>query len=223
MTRLNIKRYKHIFTVSEFSKKEIMEEYHIKEDKISVTYNAATHIKSTVPDETILEELQIKDKTFCFALGSKSSHKNHKFIEQCAKNNPDITFVISGGINSRVLKDDNMEELNNMIYTGYVSDNKIVALYKSCACFIYPSLYEGFGIPPLEAITAGCKKVLLSNIDVFKEVYGDSVEYFDLKNAETFNFKEMLDNGKQVKEDIIEKYSWKNIAKQILEKVEENE
>lgn len=223
MTRLNIKRYKHIFTVSEFSKKEIMEEYHVKAEKISVTYNAATHIKAIEPDETVLGELEINDKKFCFALGSKSSHKNHKFIEQCAKKNPDIVFVISGGINSRVLKDDNIEELKNMIYTGYISDNKIVALYRKCACFIYPSLYEGFGIPPLEAITAGCKKVLLSNIDVFKEVYGDSVEYFDLENANEYKLKEMLNNGNYVKENIIEKYSWRNIAKQILEKVEEDE
>lgn len=222
MTRLNIKRYKHIFTVTEFAKKEICDVYHIDKNKITVTYNSAEHLKGIEEDDSIIKELKLENKVFCFSLGSRSQHKNHKYIEECAKRNPDITFVISGGINNLVLKNEKMDDLKNMIYTGYITDNQLVALYRHCSCFIFPSLYEGFGIPPLEAITVGCKKVLLSNLDVFKEVYGDSVEYFDLNgNEDKYNIKAILEDGKEVDYKIVEKYSWKKIAKKIMEKVEE--
>ena len=219
ITRLNINRYKHIFTVSEFSKKEILDNYKINADKITVTYNSAEHIKEIKEDKKIIDKLGLKDKKFCFSLGSKSPHKNHQFILQCAEKNPDILFVISGDEN-KIFKDNKVINKNkNIIYTGYLSDNELISLYKNCTCFIFPSLYEGFGIPPLEAITVGCKKVLLSNIEVFKEIYGTSVEYFDLKDNERYNIKKILNNGKAVNRNVIKKYSWQEITKKIMENV----
>lgn len=222
LTRMNIHRYKHIFTDSESTKKEICNYYKLDKSKVTPTYCSAEHIKLIKPDEEILKKLGIKKNEYCFSLGSKSRHKNHKYIEECAKQNPDIKFVISGNSNTRVLKDEEREKLDNLIITGYITDEELVALYKNCACFIFPSLYEGFGIPPLEAITAGCNKILLSDIDVHREVYGDVANYFSLESRDRKEIRKVLDHGKVVENSILDKYSWKNIAAKIINIMEEN-
>ena len=105
VTRLNIKRYKHIFTVSEFSKKEIIDNYKVKPEKITVTYNSAEHLKDIKPDEEILKKLNLEGKDYNFSLGSKSPHKNHKFIEELAIKNPSQIFVVTGNTN-KIFKDE---------------------------------------------------------------------------------------------------------------------
>lgn len=220
VTRVNIKRYRHIFTVSNFSKNEIIKNYNIEPKKITVTYNSAEHLKQIKPDESILERLMLYNKNFCFSLGSKSPHKNHKFIIECAKLNPNIIFVVSGNSNSKIFKNENENEhIDNLIYTGYISDNELVALYKNCMAFIFPSLYEGFGIPPLEAMEAGCKCVILSDIPVLKEIYNENAIYVDL-NENGINLEKVLKqyNQKETKK-LNEKYQWKNVTNIIIKEI----
>ena len=138
ITRLNIKRYKKIFTVSNFSKHEIMDVYKIPEQKICIAYPSAENIKNIKEDDSVLAELQLKKQSFVFSLGSKSEHKNHQFIVEMAAKNPDFTFVVSGMTNNRVLKNgiNNDVPLNNIINTGYISDKKLISLYRNCKLFI---------------------------------------------------------------------------------------
>lgn len=221
VNRMNMKRYKHIFTVSEFSKNEIIEQYKIKSDRITVTYNSAEHIEKIKPDYKILNKFNLSNKEFFFSLGSKSPHKNFNFIFKCAKNNPDKVFVVSGNENNRVFIDhENETELNNLIFTGYISDEEIVALYKRCKAFIFPSLYEGFGIPPLEAMTVGCNNIILSNIPVLQEIYGSSVSYFDINNQdnESKNICNLLVQETS-QSTLIQKYTWNKSAKILIEKI----
>lgn len=218
VTRLNIKRYKHIFTVSEFSKKEIMDEYHINENDITVTYNSAEHITKIKDDETILKKLNLKSKEFNFSLGSRSYHKNTEYIIELAKANKDEIFVISG-MKNKIFNEVEEEKLENVIYTGYISDNELVCLYKNCKSFIFPSLYEGFGIPPLEAMSLGCKNVILSNIPVLNEIYGKNAIYVDI-NEKLFNISTILkQNENSDVEELINKYLWKNVATKIIDKL----
>ena len=217
ITFINIRRYKKIFTVSEFSKSEIIEYYKINPNKVIVTYNAAEHLKNVKHNKDILKKFDLENKKFYFSLGSKSPHKNHIFIEKLALNNPDKTFVVSGNAN-KVFKgfEDVIEKnLKNLIYTGYINDSEMVSLYKNCEAFIFPSLYEGFGIPPLEAMVAGCKKIILSDIEVFHEIFDDAVIYVDTQNAERLNLEEIksIENS----EKILKKYTWKNTAKKIID------
>lgn len=226
ITRLNINRYKHIFTVSNFSKKEIVEEYKIKEEKITVTYNSAEHFDNIEINENIIKRLELNNKEFCFSLGSKSPHKNHQYVVECAIKNPDMLFVISGKSNSKVFKDENDQNgIKNIIYTGYLQDSELKALYKNCKAFIFPSLYEGFGIPPLEAIESGCKNIILSDILVFREIYGDVASYIDLNENDNYNIENILKNKNiNINESDIEelnnKYKWINVAKAIKERLE---
>ncbi len=214
VTKVNVKRYKHIFTVSEFSKKEIINNYNIQNEKITVTYNSADHIKNIEPDNKIIKKLNLINKDFIFSLGSKSAHKNYSFIVECSKRNKNLLFVITGNENNKVFKSTENKDQNNLIYTGYLTDNEIVALYKNCKAFLYPSLYEGFGIPPLEALTVGCKNVLLSDIEVFKEIYGESVHYINLKDNNCYKIDSML--NEQCKQINGDKYSWNEVTRKIL-------
>lgn len=223
VTLLNIKRYKHIFVVSEFSKKEIIDNYKIDEAKLTVTYNSAEHMRNIIPDENILEKLNLNKKEFYFSLGNKSPHKNFKFIFQCAQNNPDKCFVVSGNENNKIFaKNENKNKPNNLIFTGYITDEEMVALYKKCKAFIFPSLYEGFGIPPLEAINVGCKNVILSNIPVLQEIYGSSVKYFDINNQdnESKNICKLSEKPIEL-DDIVSKYIWEKSAKILMKKMYE--
>ncbi len=221
VTRINIRRYKHIFTVSNFSKNEILENYKVSSDKITVTYNSAEHMKYIKPDESIIRKLKLEDKEFCFSLGSKSPHKNHKFIVECAKNNPNMSFVISGNDNNIFKNKENKEKFDNMIYAGYLDDKQLVALYKKCKAFIFPSLYEGFGIPPLEALEAGCKNVIVSNLDVLKEIYGGNAKYIKLENQEyeSKNILKKVSENIEISEEKFENYKWEKTARIILEKL----
>ncbi len=215
VTKLNIKRYKHIFTVSNFSKNEIIENYNIKPEKITVTYNSAEHLKNVKPDEEILKKLNLEGKEFYFSLGSKSPHKNHKYIEELAKNNVDKIFVVTGN-NNKIFKDNLEENIKNIIYTGYLMDEEIVSLYKSCKSFIFPSLYEGFGIPPLEAIMVGCKDIVVSDIPVFREVYGNKVRYIKTSSNE---YKQIFQETKNKQEAYEKKYSWEDVKDRILKQL----
>lgn len=219
VTRVNIRRYKHIFTVSNFSKNEIIENYNISPNRITITYDSAEHIKNVNPDYGILTKLRLEDKDFYFSLGSKSPHKNHKYIMELAKNNSEKIFVVSGGNNNKIFNNDEDIKYDNMIFTGYLEDKELVALYKKCKAFIFPSLYEGFGIPPLEAIQCGCRSIILSNIEVLKEIYGDVGNYIDPNNMKHFNI-----SIKEIKElqrkEILEKYSWKNTTINIINAID---
>lgn len=220
ITRLNITRYKHIFTVSQCSKKEIIENYKINPKDISVTYNSAEHMHDIETDFNILQKLNLNEKNFAFSIGSKSAHKNHKFIEKCAINNPDFLFVVSGDNNS-VFKDEEKENLKNLIYTGRITDGEMKALYSKCAVFIFPSKYEGFGIPPLEAMEVGCRNIILSDIPVFREIYSNNVKYFDLNNEEeSRNIVKKINEPIEFDEQIIKKYDWTITAEKILKDME---
>ena len=124
-----------------------------------------------------------------------------------------MLFVVSGNENNRIFKDKNNEkDVKNLIYTGYLNDGELVTLYKNCKAFIFPSLYEGFGIPPLEAIECGCKNLILSDIEVLKEIYGNNAVYIDTKNY--IKLPEKLIEADI--DELLEKSSWKKTATLII-------
>lgn len=218
ITNFNIKRYKHIFTVSEFSKNEILDNYKIDSNKITVTYNSANHLLGIKEDNKIIDKLNLHNLDFIFSLGSNSPHKNQKFVLECAKNNPDIVFVITGNSN-KIFMDEEKQELNNVIFTGYLSDEEITCLYKRCKAFLFPSIYEGFGIPPLEALILECKNVIVSNIPVFKEIYNNNVKYIDI-NTQGIGLKKVLAEKCNTNKTIFNKYSWEKITEKIVKNIE---
>lgn len=210
-------RLNKIFTVSEFSKKELHKYFNVPLEKIEVTYNGIDHMKNIKPNEKIFSKFSIEKNNYVLAVSSLNPSKNFKLILETAKQMPEVNFVIAGGSNSKVFKDQGYEITSNIKFIGYVTDEELVALYKYAKCFVYPSIYEGFGIPPLEAIYFDCP-VILSNIDVFHEIYRNSNIYVKDLNELKIKIKNIDEIDKLY--SIKSKYRWSNNINILLKEIE---
>lgn len=217
MYKILTSRLKKIFTVSEFSKKELNKYFNIPLERIDVTYNGIDHMKNIKPDENIFSKFTIEKNNYVLAVSSLNPSKNFKLILETAKILPEINFVIAGGTNSNIFKEQGLEVTSNVKFIGYVNDEELVSLYKYANCFIYPSIYEGFGIPPLEAMYFNCP-VILSDIEVFHEIYGSNNIY--IKNK--FELKSEIENiNKLDNMDLIsKKYKWDNNIEKLLKNID---
>jgi glycosyltransferase involved in cell wall biosynthesis len=172
---------RHIVTVSNFSKNELVKYARIKPNKITVIPNSADHIlRFKDPDDQFKEKINLL-KPYCLAVSNLGANKNfHGLAKALALIDfKKYTMVIAGGGLS-ALK--NEPAADNATYLGYVSDEELKYLYENASLFIFPSFYEGFGIPPLEAMISGCP-VIASNTTSIPEVCGDACAYFDPKDA----------------------------------------
>lgn len=162
-----------LLTVSEFSKKEIVDVYKIKENKVSIIYNAV--------DANFHSLDKDKDK-YLLAVSSPNYHKNfHGMIEAFLKlKDIDCRLKVIGKTATSFATQDYsqlIKETDNIEFLGRVDDEELIKLYQGALAFVFPSFYEGFGIPPLEAQACGCP-VISSNAASMPEVLGDSVIYF---------------------------------------------
>jgi glycosyltransferase involved in cell wall biosynthesis len=137
-------------------------------------------------------------------------------------------IVIAGGTNARVFKTDTITMNSGKIkQLGYVTDEELKALYENAGCFVYPSLYEGFGLPPLEAMSCGCP-VIMARSSSLPEVGGESVVYCDPHSHLDIAAKiEMMMSDEEMRKKYsrlglqqAEKYSWKKAAKSYFEIIE---
>lgn len=212
---------KKIFTVSEFSKKELNKWYGIPLDKIIVTYNGINHILRIEKDNSIIKKLQIENGKYVFAVSSLNPSKNFQLVLKTAEKIPNVKFIIAGGMNRKVFAGNNWNVPKNVQFIGYVTDEELMALYEHAACFVYPSLYEGFGIPPLEAMMCGCS-VIVSDRASLPEVCGDMAIYCNAydENDLADKIKAVVFNNKGIvpdKEQLVDKYDCKKSAKLLLE------
>lgn len=214
---LNVIVAKRIVTVSQYSKSTMIAKLPISPEKISVIYNAWQHISTIIPDVSILEREHLQTKEFYFFIGRLVNNKNINWIFNVADYNPDDIFVISGAISNEKFKF-YYGKNNNIIYTGFISDAEMAALYQHCKAFLFPSLMEGFGIPPLEALYYGAA-VIISNTSSLPEIYEDCAHYIDpLKYDYCLN--EILQEPVGSAEKILRKFSWEKSAWQWYELIE---
>lgn len=177
MTNFLTKISDKIITVSNCSKMDILKYTKMNEKRLEVIYEGCNHIKRfKIEENNKLSDLL--RSPYILAVSSVNPNKNFKGIVQALEfmRNRDINVVIAGGTNSKLFKNEYFEQKKNVYRLGYVSDSELATLYKYATCFVYPSFYEGFGIPPLEAMTMGCA-VVVSNRGSLSEVCGDSVLY----------------------------------------------
>lgn len=196
-----------ILTVSETSKKDIAQLYDIDSDRIHVIGDGWNHMEKVVPETDMTEKLGVKEKEFFFSLGSKYRHKNHAWIVQAAKANPQYKFVVSGASFEPDTENGTGENVpDNLIFTGYLVDSQIKALMQSCKAFIQPSFYEGFGIPPLEALSTGAR-VIVAKASCFPEIYGNTVCYLDPKDGNV-DIEQLLAQKTENPESVLKRYTW---------------
>ncbi|EIW8532290.1 MULTISPECIES: glycosyltransferase family 4 protein [Klebsiella pneumoniae complex] len=216
LTPLILSNCKRILTVSEFSRQEIAEHYSCDLDKIDVVYNAVNASFKISSDKSIGQ------KKYLLAVSSPALHKNfHGLIHSFVKSNLDIDLIIIGAASKSISKIDfNSDE--RIRFMGRVSDEKLINLYQNATAFIFPSFYEGFGIPPLEAQACGCP-VLSSDRASMKEILKDSVLYFDPQSADDISNSifQIIDSS-ELRRDLIRKgsvnvarFSWEQSADQV--------
>lgn len=213
---------KHIFTVSLFSKNQIFSAYRIPESKISIiTPGISIDFSSSCFTKNELIK-RITNNPFFFSVGSISKNKNIEYIINLANNNPAFSFVISGA-KSKVFNDSFGDSFpKNVFYTGYISDEDLIFLYSKCYGFIFPSFSEGFGLPPLEAIRCGCRRIIVSNIPTMNEIFKNyNVNFIDpfSKNDNIISFSKVL--TKEEANSLIKKYNWNNSVIELLNTIKQ--
>lgn len=211
-----------VCTVSNYSKKDIEENYKSAKGKIEIVSCGWQHFNRINSDDAIIEKLELKPNEYFFSLGNRSYHKNYKWILEAAKQNKNLTFVVTGKRLRNNHSDSFLDEENcsNLIFTGYLTDGEIKALMKNCKAFIQPSLYEGFGLPPMEAMSTGAK-CIVSNVTSLPEVYEKSVWYIDPTNYENINLNEIMSAKIEPNEFVLDKFSWEQSAKKLKTLIDE--
>ncbi|HFQ4952807.1 TPA: glycosyltransferase family 4 protein [Vibrio vulnificus] len=180
--KIAIPRAKKVLTVSEYSKLEIQRYYTVSDNKISIVYNSIPERK-----DRIKNQLNKSDGfRYILLVSSVEPRKNiSRFIDAFLelKDNDYKLLVVGGGGN--VFKQA-AKKINHskVMFLGYVDDEKLAELYTNADAFAYPSLYEGFGIPPLEAMSFGCP-CIVSNVSSIPEVCGDAAIYFNPLDVES--------------------------------------
>ncbi|WP_264212288.1 glycosyltransferase family 4 protein [Leisingera thetidis] len=183
MRPLLARRVRQLATVSRFSAGELGRCLGVPAERFDVIYNSAEHMVTAAGDAAVLSRHGLKAGGYLFAAGNQSPNKNiARLIDALAQlDDVAMPLVVAGGFAPGVAQA-GIAASDRVRLLGRVSDAELQSLYSNAAAFLWPSLYEGFGIPPLEAMTLGTA-VLSSNSTAMPEVLGDAVEYFDPEDA----------------------------------------
>lgn len=240
--KFGIENAEHIITISNFSKKDIIKNYKINSDKITVAYpgydkNIFKPIKDLKKTESIKEKYNISGK-YVIYIGTIQPRKNLLRLIEAFKPIENLKLVIVGktkGLGREGWMFDEILEKpaklgieDKVIFTGYVPSEELPYLLSSAETFILPSLWEGFGIPPVEAMACGTP-VIVSKISSLPEVVGNAGLLVDPTSVTQIEQAiRTITTDKKLREKRIKlgleqakKYSWNKMAKTVL-KVFEN-
>lgn len=237
-TAHSAKQANHIFTISNMSKNDIMKEYQVASSDVTVTHLGIkeAYLVNTEKMADIRTKFSIQGDYILF-VGTLQPRKNiTRLIEAFSKvikaeGHEDLQLVIvgkKGWLYEKILEAPNTYHvLEQVKFLDFVSDEDLPGLYEQAKCYVLPSLYEGFGLPVLEAMKYGCP-VITSNISSLPEAGGDAALYVDPYSPDDIAEKivYLLDNPKVQKEmrekgyEHIKKFSWEKTAKETLDVLE---
>ncbi len=229
-----VKRANKVLTDSDNTKKDILEKFNVNPDKIEVIPLAAGEEFVQKPKEEVqylYEKFNIpKNKKILMYVGNLKPHKNlERLLEAFSKieNRQECCLLLVGKAFEKydVLKDKEKELgiIDKVIHTGIVTQEELVDLYNLVDLFVFPSLYEGFGIPVLEAMACGTK-VISSNTSSIKEVGGEAVTYFNPYNVDEIKCsiekeltKKDTEEEKKKRKEHVKKFNWINTTQKTKE------
>jgi len=217
-----------IICISENTKKDLIDMYGISKEKVKVVYLA-----NSLNSDGVLgfNELQVKyqiQKPYILYVGVRKGYKNFSLLLDVYTNHfSDIFNLVcfgGGKFAQDELQTIKNKNLSNKITLINGSDHVLASLYKNAFCFIYPSLYEGFGIPPLEAMALGCP-VIASNVSSIPEVVKDAGILFNPYSEESLiSSIELIQNNESKRKQLIKngfkqekRFSWDKVTKETLD------
>lgn len=164
-----------LVTISEFSRREIAQWYGIPANRLAICAEGGEHILRVPADLGVMRKNGLEGKRFFLAVGVGSRNKNTELVAKAFERAglADVHLVMTGAREQRVHREagDRSFASDVVHYVGHVSDAELRALYEHALALIYPSRYEGFGLPPLEAMTCGCP-VVISDQPALLEIAG---------------------------------------------------
>ncbi|MCP4723456.1 MAG: glycosyltransferase family 4 protein [bacterium] len=230
MFRKSVEKAVKIITISDFIKEELIDYYGCPEEKVETVHLGVSDLFKPCQDDEmkkrVLEKYRI-DRPFFLFVGLMEPRKNLPSVLEAFSriNNDDALFVIVGrkgwGYNDVQKTLENPELREKVLITDEISVEELKILYSASLAFIYLSLYEGFGLPVLEAMACGAP-VVTSNSSALPEVAGDAALFADPENVEEISdaMKRIINDESLRKElsqkgfDNIKRFSWKKCAEE---------
>ncbi|CAN5194046.1 glycosyltransferase family 1 protein [soil metagenome] len=240
-TAYSVKKAQRIFTISNASKNDIIKVYHIAEDKIDVLYPGIKTTMHLEPHIYPMNELQSKygiGKEYILFVGTLQPRKNIKRLIEAfsqivkQKEHVNLQLVIVGKKGwqyEEIIAAPALYEVSSSVkFLDFVEDADLALLYSHAICYVLPSLYEGFGLPVLEAMKHDCP-VITSNVSSLPEAGGDAALYVNPTDTKDIAKKiAMLVTDKDLRKELIqkgrkqvEKFSWEKTAQKALSILEE--
>lgn len=224
-----------ILHVSHTVMKEVQKKFHCR--KVAVIPNGVDIAEQA--DTSVLDKFNLEKNTYILSVSTLEPRKNLKFLLKAfamLDNKSDIKLVLTGGKGWKL--EDAIgavppEVEKNVVFTGYVSDEELKALYQNANCFVSSSVYEGFGLPVIEAVKNDLP-VVISDIPVYREITNNKAVYFGLENPETLKkcIEQAITTNMRETEQFAQlkvfaaQYTWDNYAEELnhllLERIMQN-
>lgn len=239
-TKYSVQNAARVLTISNSSKDDIIKAYNISAEKVVTIYPGIKEITTLEPRIYGMNQLQDKyhlSGNFILFVGTLQPRKNiSRLIEAFAriknheqtKDNKDLELVIigkKGWLYEDILAAPQKHGVENSVkFLENVTDDELTIFYKNALCYVLPSLYEGFGLPVLEAMKQGCP-VITSNVSSLPEAGGDAALYVDPEDVEDITQKiTQVITDKNLREELVAKgkkqvakFSWDKAARETLE------
>lgn len=222
--RMAARRSKKVIAVSKYTKQDILKAFNVESEKVAVTYEASDGVEAgqlSIPGTLDLASHGITKPYFLY-VGNAYPHKNLERLLHVFRN------IKTKGLNAQLVLVgkpdyfyDRLERSEDVIFYGFAKEEELAELYRNARAYVFPSLFEGFGLPPLEAMRYGTP-VAASDATCLPEILGDAALYFDARDEDSmasamiriFNDKELRDDLSEKGLVRVEKYSWRRCAEE---------
>ena len=225
LQRMLVFRGARILSVSEFSAGRIAANLGLDATRIGVTLEGGEHILREAASPEILARHGLSPRGYALVIGTGAAHKNLAALHHAigALGARGLALAVAGAKDAAVFRQDGAPPSENLRPLGRVSDAELRALYEGALCLVFPSRYEGFGLPPVEAMWCGCP-VIASRAGAVPEVCGDAALWFDAAQPESLGAAiSRLADDTSLRESLVSagrlrvrQFSWEQAARRLV-------